>query len=734
MSFDEGDKQIYENNKKIQKRNSNSPFTKHTKTSIYSDRNESLRNKNQTHQNSYQMKSYRVIKNNNTENEKQNVILGTEEFESTPFRSGTGSDGIEKEDLSVSMVEVNSKISQDSENSEESAVTEETDESGSISGSESGSESGSGSETETETETETESVGGSTQGSQTENESQTRSNFERPVVKMSVGLLNTYKTINKKYYEKKMQKDFKNKSHRSLSLYNNGYDDESYNYVIKKNEVFAGVYQIVRNIGVGSFGQVVQAFDHKNQKYVAIKIIKSKSAFYRQGLIEKQILERLNQADPEDKYHVVKLIDSFKYRNHLCFVFELLSLNLYQVLKKTKLKGISIVLVKTLALQIVETLQFLRSKNVQIIHCDLKPENILLENPRKARIKVIDFGSSCEQNQKIHTYIQSRFYRSPEILLKMEYGYAIDMWSFGCILVELRTGKPLFPGRNEFEQMAKIVEVLGIPPDDMLNKAAGTSKFFEKNRNDKWVLKKITNNKTNTQFRKRSLSDILRIPTNEYNKKFETNFKSNQVNQKNFSISNTRKKELDYLMIYEHLQFRDLILKMLDYNPNARITPIQVMKHPFFRIRFHKNTQTNGIMPINSNYNSNDNFSEFNLSNQKLIQKNQNYKIIKLSKKDNGKGKRNSNTKKNINTNSINIGNDNNINILSISGNNNGRGYFKRKDIEKTTNINVNSNSGRSKESKYENQGFQNDNNGCWFFKNKKNEKKIIYDAQTQFD
>lgn len=82
----------------------------------------------------------------------------------------------------------------------------------------------------------------------------------------------------------------------------------------------------------------------------------------------------------------------------------------------------------------------------QIAHCDLKPENILLKKIGKSGIKLIDFGTSCFLHQKYFTYIQSRFYRAPEIVLGIPYNEAIDMWSFGCIMAELYTGTPLFPG------------------------------------------------------------------------------------------------------------------------------------------------------------------------------------------------------------------------------------------------------------------------------------------------
>jgi serine/threonine protein kinase len=78
----------------------------------------------------------------------------------------------------------------------------------------------------------------------------------------------------------------------------------------------------------------------------------------------------------------------------------------------------------------------------------------------------------------VYTYIQSRFYRSPEVILGLPYSMPIDMWSFGCILAELYTGYPLFPGENEVEQLACIMEVLGLPPKSLLDQATRTRLFF----------------------------------------------------------------------------------------------------------------------------------------------------------------------------------------------------------------------------------------------------------------
>ena len=116
-----------------------------------------------------------------------------------------------------------------------------------------------------------------------------------------------------------------------------------------------------------------------------------------------------------------------------------------------------------------------------IIHCDLKPENILLKNRSQTAIKVIDFGSSCFEDKRLYTYIQSRFYRAPEIILGIPYSTKIDVWSFGCILAELHTGNPLFPGESEAEQLLCIMEVLGVPSAEVLAQATRTDLFFKLN-------------------------------------------------------------------------------------------------------------------------------------------------------------------------------------------------------------------------------------------------------------
>uniref|UniRef100_A0A3B3BIU0 dual-specificity kinase n=1 Tax=Oryzias melastigma TaxID=30732 RepID=A0A3B3BIU0_ORYME len=358
-----------------------------------------------------------------------------------------------------------------------------------------------------------------------------------PLRKLSIDLIKTYKHINEVYYAKKkrrhQQGQGEDSSHKKeRKVFNDGYDDDNYDYIVKNGEKWMDRYEIDSLIGKGSFGQVVKAYDRVEQEWVAIKIIKNKKAFLNQAQIEVRLLELMNKHDTEMKYYIVHLKRHFMFRNHLCLVFEMLSYNLYDLLRNTNFRGVSLNLTRKFAQQLCTALLFLATPELSIIHCDLKPENILLCNPKRSAIKIVDFGSSCQLGQRIYQYIQSRFYRSPEVLLGMPYDLAIDMWSLGCILVEMHTGEPLFSGANEVDQMNKIVEVLGIPPNHIMDLAPKARKFFEKLSDGTWSVKKTKDGK------------------------------------------------------------RDLILRMLDYDPKSRIQPYYALQHSFFKKTADEGTNT----------------------------------------------------------------------------------------------------------------------------------------------
>jgi len=258
---------------------------------------------------------------------------------------------------------------------------------------------------------------------------------------------------------------------------NHGYDDDRGDYTIVPHDHFAYRFEIIQILGKGSFGQVMRCFDYKTQTMKAVKVIRNKKRFHHQALVEVKILEHLRHKDPEDNNSIVHMHEYFYFRNHLCISFELLSINLYEFIKNNNFQGLSLGLIRRFAQQLLVSLKFLRKQRV--IHCDLKPENILLRQPNKSVIKVIDFGSSCFEDERVYTYIQSRFYRSPEVILGLPYDVGIDMWSFGCILAELYTGYPLFPGENEVEQLACIMEIMGLPPKRVLDEATRKKMFFD---------------------------------------------------------------------------------------------------------------------------------------------------------------------------------------------------------------------------------------------------------------
>lgn len=275
---------------------------------------------------------------------------------------------------------------------------------------------------------------------------------------------------------------------------NCGYDDENGSYLHVPHDHIAYRYEMLKVIGKGSFGQVVRAYDHKNQQHVALKMVRNEKRFHRQAQEEIRILDHLRKKDKDNTMNLIHMYENFTFRGHCCITFELLSVNLYELIKKNKFQGFSIQLVRRFAYSILRCLESLFAN--KIIHCDLKPENVLLKQQGRSGIKVIDFGSSCFENQRLYTYIQSRFYRAPEVILGARYGMPIDMWSLGCILAELVTGYPLLPGKpfppfpsllltlflaageDEFDQLACIIELLGMPPQKLLDQSKRAKNFI----------------------------------------------------------------------------------------------------------------------------------------------------------------------------------------------------------------------------------------------------------------
>ncbi|KAL4597484.1 dual specificity tyrosine-phosphorylation-regulated kinase 2-like isoform X1, partial [Arapaima gigas] len=111
---------------------------------------------------------------------------------------------------------------------------------------------------------------------------------------------------------------------------NCGYDDNQGSYIFVPHDHVAYRYEVLKVIGTGTFGQVVQVYDHKTHQQVAIKMVRNKKRFHRQAAEEIRILQHLRKQDKDNKMNVIHMLEHFTFRNHVCITFELLSTNLYE--------------------------------------------------------------------------------------------------------------------------------------------------------------------------------------------------------------------------------------------------------------------------------------------------------------------------------------------------------------------------------------------------------------------
>nr|GMC85074.1 dual specificity tyrosine-phosphorylation-regulated kinase mbk-2-like isoform X1 [Ipomoea batatas] len=247
--------------------------------------------------------------------------------------------------------------------------------------------------------------------------------------------------------------------------------------------VIAGRYHVTEYLGSAAFSKAIQAHDLHTGMDVCVKIIKNNKDFFDQSLDEIKLLKFVNKHDPADKYHILRLYDYFYYREHLLIVCELLKANLYEFHKFNRESGGEVYFtmprLQSITIQCLEALQFLHS--LGLIHCDLKPENILVKSYSRCEVKVIDLGSSCFETDHLCSYVQSRSYRAPEVILGLPYGKKIDIWSLGCILAELCTGNVLFQNDSPATLLARVIGIIGPIEQEMLAKGRDMYKYFTKN-------------------------------------------------------------------------------------------------------------------------------------------------------------------------------------------------------------------------------------------------------------
>ncbi len=342
-----------------------------------------------------------------------------------------------------------------------------------------------------------------------------------------------------------------------VKMMDNWDDPEGY-YITILGELIEDRYSVTQNLGRGMFSSVVRAEDSRTKSPVAIKIVRNNESMKKAGIKEIDILKDLGANDPDDRKHVIRLLRSFDHKGHLCMVFENLSLNLREVLKKFGRDiGINLKAIRAYSQQLFLGLGLMRK--CQYLHADLKPDNILVNEARNL-VKICDLGSASPITENATApYLVSRFYRAPEVILGIPYDYGIDMWSVGCTLFELYTGKILFTGRNNNNMLRAIMECRGKFPHKLLRRGTLSHEYFDDLLNFRSQETDKTTGRVITK-----LIDIKAKPVRDLR---------SRLVPKGKRLEELERKELEL--------FLDLLDKCLDLRPEKRITPAEALKHSF---------------------------------------------------------------------------------------------------------------------------------------------------------
>ena len=235
-------------------------------------------------------------------------------------------------------------------------------------------------------------------------------------------------------------------------------------------------YQIIETIGEGAYGIVYKCKNTETNEIVAIK----KFIDSYEKLPKKEINREIFLLQISKHENIVKFIEAFINKGYLFLVFDYAEKNLLQLIEDNP-KGLNPELIRSLTYQMFKAVSYLHKKN--IIHRDIKPENILIKDYSK--VELCDFGFARKMKidektnnlQKMTDYVATRWYRAPEVILGQgNYGPEIDFWSIGCLMGEMATGRALFPGDNQFNQLEYIIKILGNLPEYLVN-------FYDNNPN-----------------------------------------------------------------------------------------------------------------------------------------------------------------------------------------------------------------------------------------------------------
>ncbi|EJD74919.1 CMGC/CLK protein kinase [Loa loa] len=335
-------------------------------------------------------------------------------------------------------------------------------------------------------------------------------------------------------------------------------DDRDGHLIYQDGDIIQGKYEIVRTLGEGTFGKVVQVKDGtKGGRQFALKVIKNVSKYREAARLEINVLNKLQEKDPSGKFLVIQLLDNFDYHGHVCLLFELLGLSVFDFMKANNYQAYPMEQARYIAYQLCYAVKFMHDN--RLTHTDLKPENILflnssyrvVEDGKKkrplriiddARVRLIDLGSATFDHEHHSTIVSTRHYRAPEVILELGWSQPCDVWSIGCILFELYLGITLFQTHDNREHLAMMERILGTLPYRMCRKSK--TKYFYHGRLD-W------NEKTQAgQYVRDNCKPLSRY------------MKSNDP---------------------EDIELFDIISEMLTYEPSQRTTLGSALDHRYFK-------------------------------------------------------------------------------------------------------------------------------------------------------
>jgi len=285
-------------------------------------------------------------------------------------------------------------------------------------------------------------------------------------------------------------------------------------------------YTDTKVIGNGSFGVVYQAKLCETNEMVAIKKVLQDKRFKNREL---QIMRRLEHINIVSLMYFFYTSGDKKDEIYLNLVLEFIPETVYKVARQysKQKQTIPVLFIKLYMYQLFRSLAYIHSYG--ICHRDIKPQNLLL-NQESGILKLCDFGSAKHlvRGEPNVSYICSRYYRAPELIFgATDYTTNIDVWSAGCVFAELMLGQPIFPGDSGVDQLVEIIKVLGTPTREQI--------------------KEMNPNYTEFKF--------PQIKSHPWPKVFRARTSPEAI---------------------------DLVSRLLEYTPNARITPLQACAHTLF--------------------------------------------------------------------------------------------------------------------------------------------------------